>query len=561
MKRLLFLAIAAAGVTFAQDCAFTGTFTSATAGSAQTNKATTTGGTPCIYWSVSYWTNGASGVSVKLEGAADVAGASSGSYTALTATTGANPMTGTAEGTAVLCCDFYPWLRINPTTFTGTSQTMTFRAYGWTAPPGNASSTPGSVTSIATGCGLTGGTITTTGTISESVTVNAQTGAGAYAIVNGDCGKLISRNQSAAVADTIAQAGSGGSFAAGWSTEYQCVGAGGCKITPATSTIDGAASINLLQNQGVKIVSDGTNYYTLRSKGAKFITTDPTGACTDATFFAINTATGKLTGCVNGAYANIPDGGATPTDPTASTTGNFWVVRTSVSTLTIGPSCAAIPNDCLLTYGALSYDLVTSPTAVIASGTTDTAYIYVDGSTVKVGTNTAGITCTGCTAVTGVTGFPANTIPLWTWTIVGGEWPAGGTGNVTYNVKGAGQVHTISFAIDSGSTVITTGDIGLYPANAKNNGNAGFSCTIKSYTLTGTPSGSITVDVWKKNGAVPTSADKISASAPMALSSSTFQGDGSLTGWKKDISPGDVFGFSVATAATTTKATGVIYCQ
>jgi hypothetical protein len=116
------------------DCQLNGSFSSATAGPAFANKPTATGGTPCLYWVVQYWTNGASGVSVKLEGSADAAGVSSGSYTALTAASGSNPMTGTTQGSAVLCCDYYPWLRINPSTFAGTNQTMIFRAYGWRAP-------------------------------------------------------------------------------------------------------------------------------------------------------------------------------------------------------------------------------------------------------------------------------------------------------------------------------------------------------------------------------------------------------------------------------------------
>lgn len=270
MKRLLLLAIAAAGVSFAQDCAFTGSFSSATPGAAQSNKSTTTGGNPCTFWVVTYWTTGASGVSVKFEGAADVAGASSGSYTALTATTGVNPMTATNEGSAILCCDYYPWLRINPTTFTGTNQHMTFRAYGWYSPLGSGSGGGGSgtVTTVGTGCGLSGGPISVSGTVITSFTVNPQTGSSPYAIADGDCGKLISRNQASAVLDTIAQAGSGGLRISGWWTVYECRGAGGCTITPATSTIDGASSLVLTQNQGVMIFSDGSNYFTFRGVGS-----------------------------------------------------------------------------------------------------------------------------------------------------------------------------------------------------------------------------------------------------------------------------------------------------
>jgi hypothetical protein len=139
LVRTLLLGFLLSVSVFAQspppDCQFTASFTSATAGAAVINKPTATGGVACVYWAVEYWTNGASGVSVKLEGASDSAGAPTGSYTALTAGTGSsNPMTGTAQGAAILCCDYYPWIRVNPTTFTGSSRSMIFRVYGWRAP-------------------------------------------------------------------------------------------------------------------------------------------------------------------------------------------------------------------------------------------------------------------------------------------------------------------------------------------------------------------------------------------------------------------------------------------
>lgn len=65
-----------------------------------------------------------------------MAGVSSGSYTALTASQGSsNPQTGTTQGAAELCCDYYPWIRVNPTTFSGSSQTMIARVYGWRGTP------------------------------------------------------------------------------------------------------------------------------------------------------------------------------------------------------------------------------------------------------------------------------------------------------------------------------------------------------------------------------------------------------------------------------------------
>jgi hypothetical protein len=115
---------------------------------------------------------------------------------------------------------------------------------------------------ISTSCMISGGPITGTGALSGSVALDSETGSGAYAIPNSDCGKFVYRNNSAAVSDTLAQAGSGGSFPAGWFAWYQCVGAGGCTITPTASTINGGASLTMPAGTGLMIQSDGSNYRT-----------------------------------------------------------------------------------------------------------------------------------------------------------------------------------------------------------------------------------------------------------------------------------------------------------
>jgi len=95
--------------------------------------------------------------------------------------------------------------------------------------------------------------------------VNAQTGV-AYAIVTGDRAKLITISNAAAVAVTLPQAGA--NFPAGWYCDVQNRGAGAVTITPATSTIDGVASLVLTQGQGCRIFSDGVNYFTQRGLAA-----------------------------------------------------------------------------------------------------------------------------------------------------------------------------------------------------------------------------------------------------------------------------------------------------
>lgn len=116
----------------------------------------------------------------------------------------------------------------------------------------------GTVTSIATSCGVTGGTITTSGTISGSEAVNAQTGT-SYTVVSGDCGKLLTFTSGSAVTVTVPQAGTTG-FGAGVYFDVYDYGTGNVTVTPTTSTIVGGPSQTLRLGQGFRVVSDGTNY-------------------------------------------------------------------------------------------------------------------------------------------------------------------------------------------------------------------------------------------------------------------------------------------------------------
>jgi hypothetical protein len=117
----------------------------------------------------------------------------------------------------------------------------------------------GSVTSVATSCGATGGTITTTGTISASVTANAQTGA-SYTPILTDCGKLVTLTNAGAIAVTLTNA----TFAAGNFINFKNLpgAAGVATLTPSAGTIDGAASLAIIPGQGLTAVFDGTNWTT-----------------------------------------------------------------------------------------------------------------------------------------------------------------------------------------------------------------------------------------------------------------------------------------------------------
>lgn len=99
---------------------------------------------------------------------------------------------------------------------------------------------------------------------SDLVAINAQTGV-SYTVAATDRSKLVTLNNAGAVAVTLPVA-TGAGFPFGWSTFMENIGAGTVTITPTTSTIDGAASLTLTTDQGILIVSDGTNYFTVRGR-------------------------------------------------------------------------------------------------------------------------------------------------------------------------------------------------------------------------------------------------------------------------------------------------------
>lgn len=122
------------------------------------------------------------------------------------------------------------------------------------------------------------------------------------AVNNADQNKLVTFSNASAVAASIAQAGTAGSFAAGWAATLMNLGAGTVTLTPATSTIDGAATITLATNQSIDVYSDGTNYFTARGRGPVSFSVAGTsamgtGAITSATCATVvtTTATGVLT--------------------------------------------------------------------------------------------------------------------------------------------------------------------------------------------------------------------------------------------------------------------------
>lgn len=109
----------------------------------------------------------------------------------------------------------------------------------------------------------------------------------------------------------------------------------------------------------------------------------------------------------------------------ATQLGDFSVILIDTQTLTIGANCLAIVP-CNIRFGGLAYSL-TGPVTVSLTGGTGDAFVYLASSgTLTVG-HSLTLTCSGvCSAQSGITAFPTDAIPLFTWHATNGTWDDNG---------------------------------------------------------------------------------------------------------------------------------------
>lgn len=148
---------------------------------------------------------------------------------------------------------------------------------------------------------------------SAKLATNAKTGAvravtgTTDTILSTDRGKLVTYSNGSSIAVTLPQATT--DFTTPFMFSAQNLNTGVVTITPTTSTIDGAASLTLSQNQGVEIYSDGTNYFTQRGRQA--FSTGYRAATSGTTVIASD----------NGGVINFTTAGATLALTAAATLG------------------------------------------------------------------------------------------------------------------------------------------------------------------------------------------------------------------------------------------------
>lgn len=116
---------------------------------------------------------------------------------------------------------------------------------------------------------------------------------------------------------------------------------------------------------------------------------------------------------------------APPAASMASQLGDFAVAAMNSTTLTIGAGCSA-KAPCTVRFGGLVYSFTSTATATISAGS-GLALIYVSsGGVLTVGHNLTVSCNSGCISQTGVTAFPSDSIPLFTWSATNGSWDTNG---------------------------------------------------------------------------------------------------------------------------------------
>jgi hypothetical protein len=146
-------------------------------------------------------------------------------------------------------------------------------------------------------------------------------------------------------------------------------------------------------------------------------------------FFLTNGPAGSnLYGCTStNAWSLEAGGGSGSGASMAAQLGDFQVTRSNSTTLVAGTNCSSA-TPCNARFGNLVYSIVSPATVTITAGT-GTVFFYLNSSgTVIAGHNLTASCASGCTAQTGVTAYPLDTIPLYSWTAASGVWnPGGGT--------------------------------------------------------------------------------------------------------------------------------------
>jgi len=186
-----------------------------------------------------------------------------------------------------------------------------------------------------------------------------------------------------------------------------------------------------------------------------------------AMFYLTNaTAGSNVYGCT---ATNVwtPEGSGGSGAQSASQLTDLAASLSAPNVLAIGAGCSAVAP-CNVRFGSTVHSFTSSSTATINAGS-GTAFLYLDSNgNLTVGHSMTVACSSGCAAVSGISAFPSNSVPLFTWSATNGAWnAAGGTDlrafqSTTIVAAGTGLVGTTT----NGSTTISVDPtvVGLWVA-------------------------------------------------------------------------------------------------
>jgi len=178
----------------------------------------------------------------------------------------------------------------------------------------------------------------------------------------------------------------------------------------------------------------------------------------DVTVSFARPQSGLLVINAGGGSSNASTGGA----GLSAQLADFQVTRTSSTTLAVGPNCTPT-TPCNVRIGGVVYPITTGATVTLASGT-GLAYFYMDpAGNLTVGHNLT-LTCSaGCTAVSGITAFPVNAIPLYTWSATANSWDLSGVDRRAFLSSKSLAAGTGIVTIDAGPQTLVAVDSATVP--------------------------------------------------------------------------------------------------
>jgi len=187
----------------------------------------------------------------------------------------------------------------------------------------------------------------------------------------------------------------------------------------------------------------------------------------------------------------------------ASQLGDFSVSWTSATVLTVGPNCSP-STPCNARLGSNVIRVVNSSTVTLTGGT-GVAYMYIDPNGVLTVGHNMTLSCMApCNAVSGVTSFPVNSLPLFSWSATAGSWDT--TGGVDKRAVLSTKILSAGLGIatlDAGSGTTVSVDPAVVPQYLTSAATLSFgaistgSCAAdQTFTLTGAAVGDSVASGW-----------------------------------------------------------------